>query len=372
MQIRKLDASRPKDIRQFVVLPFRLYRDCPQWTPPLRGEAKASLNRDSYPFYRHSQADFFIAESGQETLGRIAAIHNRRYSDYTGSKTAFFYFFDAVDDLAVSRALFDAAFQWAREQGLEQIIGPKGMLRADSMGLLVEGAEQRAGLSNPYNYAYYERLVTDAGFEKEVDYLSGHLRRDELEPERIFQIAARVKARRGFSIRSFGSKDEMRRAVPDIGKIYNEAFEDVWNFYPVDDDELQLIANRLIAVADPRLIKLVVKGEEVAGFLFAFPDISAALQRSHGRLWPLGWWHLLREQKRTRWVNLNGIGLLPQYQGVGANAVLYAEMTRTLLDFGFTHGDFTQIAETNIKSLGDPSAIGVHWNRRHRIYRRKL
>ena len=177
MRIRKLDPARVRDVRQFNQFPVSLYRDCPQWVPPLQGDARRVFNRENHPFYRHSAADFFVAERGATTLGRIAVIHNRRYTGYTGRKAAFFYFFDAVDDLDVSRALFDAAFDWARERGLDTLLGPRGMLRADGLGLLIEGFEHRAALGIPYNHAYYRRLVEDAGFEKEVDYLSGYMQR---------------------------------------------------------------------------------------------------------------------------------------------------------------------------------------------------
>jgi hypothetical protein len=135
---------------------------------------------------------------------------------------------------------------------------------------------------------------------------------------------------------------------------------------------MDAVADRLLAISDPRLLKGVMKGEEIAGFVFAFPDISAAIQKTKGRIWPLGWIHLLREFRRTNWVNLNGLGLLPEHRGVGANAVLYTELAKSVYDFGFEHADVVQIEERNVKSLGEMAAIGVEWYKRHRIYRRVL
>ena len=133
-----------------------------------------------------------------------------------------------------------------------------------------------------------------------------------------------------------------------------------------------MIADRLVAAADPKLIKLVMKGDDVAGFVLAFPELGAALQRTGGRLWPLGWFHLMREAKRTQWVSLNGVGLLPKYQGVGANAVLYAELVKSVLAQSFQYADIAQVAETNLRSMGDMTAVGVRWYKRHRIYKRSL
>lgn len=373
MQIRKLDTTRLADVRQFVRFPFEVYRHYPQWVPPLQSDAMAVLDREHHPFYRHSTADFFVVESKGKTLGRIAVSHNRRYTEYTGRKDAFFYYFDCVEDASVAYTLFYAAADWARQQGLESLMGPRGLVRADGVGLLIEGFEHRPAPGIPYNPPYYGPFLEQFGFEKEVDYLSGYLRRGYELPPRFFDVAAKVKAKRGFWIRSFANKEELRRVIPNISRIYNEAFTDVWGYYPVDEAELALIAQRLLAIADPRLIKLVMKGDDVAGFVLAYPDLSAAIQRTKGWLWPLGWLDLQREFKRTRRLNINGMGLLPQYQGSGAMAVLYTELYQSIMEqFNFDDADLAQAAETNFKSLGEAEALGVQWYKRHRVYRRWL
>jgi len=372
MQIRALDLTRRLDVRQFIEMPFALYRDSPQWVPPLRGDMAMTLDRRRHPFYQHSIAAFFLAEENGQAVGRIAALYNRRHNAHHGTRTAFFYYFECVESAQVSRALFDAASSWARAQGADTLLGPKGFLQADGVGLLVDGFEHRPALGIAYNKPYYHDLLLDAGFAKETDYLSGYLSGTHQLSPRFYEIAEKVRERRGFHIRSFRSKEELRAWVPRIGVVYNEAFVDNWQFCPVTDAELQVIANRLIAVSDPRLIKLVLKGEEVVGFVFAFPDISAAIQRTKGRVWPFGWIRLLYEFRHTKWVNFNGTGLLAQHRGVGANAVLYTELEKTVRDFGFEHADVVQIEENNAKSLGDMTEIGVQWYKRHRIYRRNL
>ncbi|GAB4530009.1 MAG: GNAT family N-acetyltransferase [Anaerolineae bacterium] len=372
MQVRKVDTSRSRDVRQFIDFPFDLYRECPQWVPPVLPEIRLTLNREKHPFYHHSDADFFVVESRGKTLGRIAVMDNRNYNEYHGRKHAFFYFFESVDDVDVSRALFAAAFDWAHRRGLEQVIGPKGFLQGDGMGTLVEGFEHRPAMGIPYNYPYYEALMQDAGFEKETDFLSGYLRGEHALPQRFYDIADRVKERRGFWIKSFSSQKEMRGWVQRAGQLYNQTFVDNWEYCPLTPQEMDVVADRLLAISDPRLMKLVMKGEEIVGFVFAFPDISAAIQKTGGRVWPLGWVHLLREFKRTKWVNLNGLGLLPEHRGVGANAVLYTELARSVYDFGFEHADVVQIEERNARSLGEMAALGVSWYKRHRIYRRAL
>lgn len=372
MKVRKLDTARARDVRQFIDFPFDLYRECPQWVPPIMPEIKLVLNRKKHPFYRHSAADFFIAESEGQTLGRIVVMDNRNYNQFHGRKHGFFYFFEVVEDIEAARGLFNAAFDWARKRGLEHLIGTKGFLQGDGMGILVEGFEHRPAIGIPYNYSYYDAFVRDSGFEKETDFVSGYLRGDHELPQRFYDIAERVKARRGFWIKSFASEREMRKWIHRVGKVYNETFVENWEYCPLTPEETDVVADRLIAISNPRLMKLVMKGDEIVGFVFAFPDISAAIQKVKGRIWPFGWIHLMREFKRTNWANLNGLGLLEGHRGVGANAVLYTELAKSVQDFGFEHSDVVQVEEGNTKSLGEMKAIGVEWYKRHRIYRRKL
>jgi GNAT superfamily N-acetyltransferase len=372
MQVRKLDTARARDVRQFINFSYDLYRECPQWVPPVLPEIRLILNRDKHPFYRHSIADFFVVESGGQTLGRIAVMDNRNYNEYHGRKDSFFYFFECVEDVDVARALFSAAFDWARSHGLVRILGAKGFLQGDGMGILVEGFEHRPAMGIPYNHSYYEAVVRDSGFEKETDFLSGYLRGDHPLPQRFYAIAEKVKEQRGFWIKSFTSRREMRGWVRRAGRLYNQTFVDNWEYCPLTDEEMDVVADRLLSISDPRLMKVVMKGEEIAGFVFAFPDISAAIQKTKGRIWPIGWFHLLREFRRTKWVDLNGLGLLPEHRGVGANAVLYTELARSVYDYGFEHADVVQIEERNDKSLGEMAALGVEWYKRHRIYRRAL
>lgn len=372
MRIHRIDTDDRRDVRQFINFPFELYEGCPQWVPPMISDMEFALDRSEHPFYRHSTADFFLAEADGQTLGRIAVIDNRNYNQYHQSQTAFFYFFETVEDLDVARALFEAASDWARGKGLEKILGPRGLLRADGMGILVKGFEHRPALGIPYNYPYYATFLEKLGFEKEIDHSSAHLSAEFELPQRYFEAAERVKERRGLRIESFSSKDEMRQWIPYVQRIYNEAFSDVWGFFPVTDAEIKVIADRFLAVADPRLIKIVMKDDEMIGFILAYPDISVGIQRAKGRFWPFGWFHLMREYRRTKWLDANGIGLLPGHQGVGANVMLYVELFKSAKAFGFEHADLAQVAETNTESLGEVNAVGAEWYKRHRVYRRAL
>ena len=374
MHIRQLDPDRPRDIRQWIAFPHSLYRQNQQWVPSMESDERLCLDTSRHPFYEHSVAAFFVAEGDDgETLGRIAVMENRNANTYRGTMTAFFGRFEVVEDSEVSRLLFSAAETWARERGLVEMLGPRGFIGSDGSGVLIEGFDHRPAMGVPYNHPYYARLYENAGYEKDTDHFSGYVRGDHVLPERVHTIAERIKARRGFQIVNFNTGDEIRAWVPKVKKVHRQAFEGSHTFYPPTETEMTMIADQLIGVADPGLIKLILNREDdVIGFIFAYHDIGAGLQKSKGRVWPFGWWHLMQERKRTKWVNINGIGLLPDYQGLGGNAILYTELQKTIRAYGFEHIDVVQVDEKNLKSYRDMVALGVEWYKKHRHYKKDI
>jgi hypothetical protein len=371
LRIIKVDPGARRDVKRFVDLPFRLYRDCAAWVPPLVDDVKLMLDRRKYPFYEHSDADFFMAERDGRIVGRIAVLDNRHYNEHWRSHTAFFYLFDSEDDEEAARALFAESEAWARGRGLDKMIGAKGFLQGDGLGILVEGFEHHPAVGIPYNHPYYGKLIEVAGYQTQRDFLSAYLPGDIELPERMLTIAAKMKERRGFTIKTFKTKAELREWIPRIVATYNDAFVDNWEFNPVTEHEMQVIGERLLAIADPKLIKLVMKGDTIAGFLFGFPDISDGIRRARGRIWPFGWFWLLREFKRTKWINLNGAGILAPYRGLGVNAILYAEMLDTIHAGNFEHADLVQMEES-VLTLRDTETAGGKIFKRHRIYEKTL
>jgi hypothetical protein len=371
LRVLKLETDARRDVNRFIALPFRLYRDCPQWVPPLLDDIRLQLNRRKYPFYEHSDAEFFLAERGGRDVARIAVLDNRHYNQHWGSQTAFFNLFDAEDDPEAARAVFAAAEEWAAGRGLTKMVGAKGFLQGDGIGVLVDGFEHRPAVGIPYNHAYYGSLIEAAGYTKQRDFFSAYLSGGARLPERLVGIADRMKERRGFSIRTFADKRELRSWVPRIVQLYNDTFIQNWEFNPITPAEARVIGERLLAIADPKLIKLVMKGDEIIGFLFGFPDISAGIQRAGGRMWPFGWFWLLREFGRTRWLDLNGAGILPGYRGLGVNAILYVEMERTIRSGHFEHADLVQMEES-VLTLADTKTMGGRIYKAHRIYEKTL
>ena len=375
LTIEKVDTENKSQVKRFVQFQYDLYKDCAEWVPPLFVDAYLPLNRKKHPFFERSEADFFLAVDDGKVVGRICAANNKPFNDYHHTRKAHFYAFDSINDQQVADLLFNAVFDWSHAHGLDTVIGPKGLSPFDGYGIQVEGFEHRQMMTMMnYNFAYYPKLVEALGFEKEVDFVSCYLPRDSFKvPERVERIAQRAMQRGNLWVKQFKSKRELLKWAPRIGEAYNKAFIDNWEYYPFSQGDVKFAVDNVFLVADPRLIKLIMHGDDIVGFLFAFPDASAALQRAKGHLFPFGIIDLLLEMKRTKIVSGNGMGILPEFQGIGGNALLYSEMGKTVFSFNqFEHIEMTQVAETTHQMRADLKNLNGVEYKNHRVYHKSI
>lgn len=373
MRLIELDLEDQKQVGEFLHLPFAIYKDIPQWVPPLQMDERLRLSPMRFPFYRHSRASFFLAYEAERAIGRLAVLDNRRYNEFNNTKTAFFYLFECENNKEAATALFNAAFGWARSRGLALIFGPKGFTPLDGFGLLVRGFEHRPAFGLPYNPAYYVDLIEAQGFVKEGESVSGYLGTEVRFPPRIHQLAERIAQRRGLHILRCNTRRDLRNLVPHLKELYNNSLVDGEGTVPLTDEEVNALANQLIWLADPKLVKLVMKDDKAVGFLLAYPDVSAALQKTRGRLFPFGWLTLLLELRCTDWININGAGLLPEYRGSGGTAILYSEMFKSVTeDPRYRHAEVVQIGVENANMQREMENFGIDFYKMHRTYAKEL
>jgi len=377
LSIEKVNTEDKAQVKRFVKFYYDLYKDCPFWVPPLFVDAYLPLNRKKHPFFEHSEADFFLAVRDGKVVGRICVGEHKLFNESHHVKKAQFYFFDTIDDLEVAKALMDTAFDWSRQRGLDMMVGPKGLSPFDGYGVLVEGFDKRQMMTMMnYNYDYYPKLLEALGFEKEVDFVSCYLPADAFQiPERVERISKRVLDRGNLWVKNFTTKKELvSKWAQRIGKAYNKAFINNWEYYPFTQGDVDYAVQNVFMIADPRLIKLIMHGEDIVGFLFAFPDASAALQRAKGRLFPFGLIDILLEMKRTKTISGNGMGILPEFQGTGGNALLYYEMGKTVLgkDYDFKFVEMTQVAETTRQMRADLKNLNGVEYKNHRVFRKAI
>jgi len=372
--VEKIDTGSKAQIRRFVRVPFRLYEKDAHWVPPVLIDNEAQLDKKNFPFYEHSEADFFVAVRDGQDVGRVAAIHNRRFNQHHATHKAQFYFLDSEDDPEIVERLFEQVFEWSQARRLDTVIGPKGLGPLDGYGLLVDGFDTRQMMTMMnYNPPYLPRLLEGLGFTKEVDFISCFADSATFAfPEKVHQISQRVQQHGTLRVQNFRTIGELKTWAGRIGEAYNNAFVNNWEYYPLTEREIAFVVKNLETIADPALIKIIVHGQDVVGFLFAFPDVAAALQRSGGRLLPLGLVDMLIEMRRTEWVAINAAGVLPEFQGRGGNALLYTEMEKTVRQHHFKHAALYQVAETAVNMRRDLETVGGIKYKNHRVYTRKV
>jgi GNAT superfamily N-acetyltransferase len=373
--IHKVDLKSKAEVNRFVQFPFDLYTGHPQWVPPFRADIKKMLNPEAHPYYDHSEAEFFIAERDGKVVGRIAALENKPFNQYHKAKDAEFYLFECENDQDVANALFETVFDWAKARGLNKLVGPKGFGPLDGYGIQIEGFEHRQMMNMMnYNYPYYRDLVENLGFTKIVDFVSSYINPQEFYCPPKVRKAAEIAQKRGtFEVLKFKNKADLVKWGDRIGDAYNKAFVNNWEYYPLSEREVDFVIDNVMTILDPNLIKIITKDGEVVGFVLPFPDVSAAMQKNDGKLGPIAILRLLLELKRTKWISFNGVGILPEYQGLGGNAIMYAELETAMhANPRFVHSELTQVAETAEQMRKDLRNLGVEPYKNHRVYQRNI
>ena len=371
IKIEAVNRQDRKLVGEFVELPYRLYQGVPQWVPFMKVDVRNMLDPKKHPFYEHSDAQGYIAVRNGQTVGRVAVMENRLYNQVQNKKIASFNLLESENDLDVIKALCDACKEWAATRGLEKIVGPKPFGLGDGYGVLVEGFEKRQMMiMMNYNLPYLPSLLEEYGFEKEVDFVSCQIDIENFTlPEKVKRVAERVLEKGTIGVRNFRSRQELRTVGKQIGEVYNRVFVKNWEYYPYTQREIETAIENVILFADPKMIKVLTDGDTIIGFLFAFPDVSRAIQRHKGSLNPISILDLLWETKRTDMVSVNGMGVLEEYHGRGGNALLYYEMEKTVKSQHFKYAEFTQVAESAEQMRKDLITLGGAEVKNHRVYR---
>lgn len=373
MKIIEMPPRNRRYEKAFINFPFELYKNTPQWVPPLRMDMR-KIFKPGYAFYQYGKAAFFLAVTDAgKVLGRLAVANNSRYNAFHHTKTAFFYYFETIDDLNIAQALFSRGFEWADSQGLDRVLGPKGLTVLDGFGMLVKGFEHRPAFGQAYNPPYYPELVEAMGFTKVQDNFTGWVDHKIEIPEKFSRAANLVKKRMGFYTPLFTNKQELRAVIEDIKHLYNQSLAIPAGNPPITDEDMQTMVDQLLWIADPRLVKMLYKEGEAIGWMLSYPDVGAALQRINGRLLPFGWLEILRESKRSNWVNMNGIGIVEEYQRLGGTAVMYHDFYQSVMESEqYEYAEMLQIREDNINSLLEVANVDVTFHKTHRLYEKHL
>jgi GNAT superfamily N-acetyltransferase len=363
-----------RELKQFVTFPWKVYRGDPNWVPPLIGSTLKMLDRKHHPFHRHAEVEYFLARRGGDRsgspagriVGRIAAILNRAHNEFHEEKTGFFGFFESIDDPAVPPMLFEAAAAWLRERGMERMRGPANFSSNEDWGLLVDGFDSAPRVMMPYNPKAYVGYLEEFGFVKAKDLVAYTMRAGTL-PERLRKRVEKIEKEVPVRIRPLDKK-RFDQEVELVRKIYNAAWEKNWGFVPMTNEEIDHMASELKAVVDPSLVLFAELNGETIGFALALPDVNQAIQKANGRLFPFGLIRILLESRKIHRLRVLTLGVLKEYRGKGADALLYYRLYEDGLGRGFNEGEFSWILEDNLPMRRALDLMGAEVYKTYRVY----
>ncbi len=359
------------DLDRFVKLPFRLYRDDPNWVPPLISDLKRTLAPSRNPFWIHAERDLFLATRDGKAIGRIAAIEDRNYNQFHQSRLAFFGFFETEDDLEVAGALLDAASNFARTRGLATVYGPANPSLNDEVAMLVDPFDSPPLVKSSYNPAYYPRLVEAAGFAKVKDFYAFAMEADRPIPEKYERMVKLLSTRPEIKIQ-YPDINNLKPSLDLIKQVYNDAWSNNWDFAPMTEAEVDDLAIQLRPLIIPDFIPIIMFNGEIAAMSIGLPDYNQVLKKLNGRLFPFGWATFLREKKRINQARLWTLGVMQKFRHQGLDALLYYESLLAARRHGFVRGELSMILEDNVPIIRPITNLGAHISKTYRVYQRAV
>lgn len=377
--IIKSVASR-RDLRHFIDFHYDLYKGNAYDAPTLFSDDWNTLSKDVNPAFEFCEAEYFLAYKDGRLVGRVAAIINHKANERWQRKSVRFGWLDMVDDVEVTRELLNAVAGYGRNKGMKEVVGPLGFTDFDPEGMLTEGFEELGTMATIYNYPYYPKHMEQlGGWEKDNDYVEYKLIVPDTVPEKYTKVAQLVEKRYNLHVRIL-TRDEVTKGGygRKIFQLINDTFKDLYGFSELTEKQVDHYVNMYLPYADLRLIPVVEDRNEdrkIVGVGITLPSLSRAMQKCRrGRLWPLGWWHVLRalKQHKTEIVDLEMIGVLPEYRPKGANALMFAHLIPVYQEYGFKWGESQVEMETNTGVQSQWQYLETVQHKRRRCFRKSI
>uniref|UniRef100_A0AB33JAX4 N-acetyltransferase n=1 Tax=Prevotella sp. GTC17260 TaxID=3236796 RepID=A0AB33JAX4_9BACT len=377
IEIKRVNGR--KELKEFVRFRNDLYRDSEYAVPFLYSDEMATLDEKRNASFECCQAIYYMAYRDGKPVGRIAGIINERANDTWKSKTVRFGWFDFVDDIEVSRRLLDAVETWGRSKGMEIMAGPLGFTDMDREGMLIEGFDRLATMYVNYNYPYYaEHMEQLGGFEKDNDYKEYLIKVPEKVPEKFGKLSAMIEQRYKLHVHKLTRRELQKEGYGHkIFDLLNITYKDLYGFSQLSERQINQLVDSYIRLADLNLISVVEDesnpGQPV-GFGVTFPSFSQALRKCQGKLWPTGWWEMLKVAlwHRTEVVDLLLIGVLPKYRSKGVNALIFNDIIQQCQRYGFKYAEAMVQMETNEAVQSQWQYLESIQHKRHRCYKKQL
>ncbi len=366
-----------KELKKFIRFNYELYKDNAYSVPDLYEDMLATFS-DKNAAMEFCEAVYFLAYKDGKVVGRVAGIINHKANATWGLKAVRFGWIDFVDDEEVSRLLIEAVEKWGRQKGMTEIQGPLGFTDFDAEGMLIEGFEELSTMATIYNYPYYPKHIEKLGFEKDVDWIEMLIKvpRETGLPDRLKRISEIVMQKYNLKLKKYTSAKKLKDDYgQEIFKLVNEAFKPLFGYSELSQKQIDQYVNMYLPVLDLKLISLITEADgRLVGVGISMPSMSRALQKAKGKLFPFGWWHLLKNLKikKPKLLDLMIVAISPEYQGKGVNSLLFYDLLPIYVSEGYEY------VETNVE-LESNSKVQQQWiyferrqHKRRRCFKKKL
>ena len=378
VQIKRVETK--KDLKAFIECHYDLYEGNQYDAPNLYSDELNTLSKDKNAAFDFCEAEYFLALKEGKVVGRVAAIINNKANEKWDKKDVRFGWIDFIDDIEVSKALLKAVEDYGREKGMTSVVGPLGFTDMDPEGMLTWGFDQLGTMATIYNYDYYPKHMEKlGGWEKDNDYVEYRLDVPETAPEKYTKIAEMVEKRYNLHVRKLTKKEIFEGGYgKKLFDLINVTYANLYGFSELTDRQIDQYVKMYFPLADLNLITVIEDGNkdnQLVGLAITIPSLTRALQKCHrGRLFPFGWWHLLRAIKfhKTEVVDLLLIGVLPEYRSKGANSLVFADLIPRYVKYGFKWGETHVEMETNESVQSQWGPLDPTMHKKRRCYRKAI
>lgn len=350
--IKKVESKN--ELKQFINFNYELYKGNPYAVPDLYEDMVSTLT-DKNAAMEFCESAYFLAYKEGKVVGRVAAIINNKANKTWDLKNVRFGWIDFIDDEEVSEALLKAVEDWGRERGMTQIQGPLGFTDMDKEGMLIEGFEELSTMATIYNYPYYQRHIERLGFEKDADWIEMKMKvpKEQGIPDRLKRIAELVMTKYDLRIKKYTSSKKLAAEYgQEIFKVINEAFKPLFGYSELSQKQIDQYVDQYLGFIDLKLVSLVTEANgRLVAVGITMPSLSRALQKSGGKLFPFGWFHLLKalKWKKPNILDLMLVGVLPEYQNKGVNSILFYDLVPIYISEGYDYVETNPELEDNTK-----------------------
>lgn len=373
IEIQSVDTKKEKV--EFIKSQKLFYKNDANFIPPVVADRYKLIDTEKNPFYKHSELKLFLAKENGNIVGRVGAIINYNHNQTHNDKAGFFGFFESIDNIDVAKKLFEQVENWLYKKGFDTVIGPENPSMNDEVGLLVDGFDSPPVVLMPYNPRYYIELIEGCGYSKAKDLYAYLLEQDNFLNEKVYRLQEVIRKRYEVKIReiNFRNKKKFWEDVQTLKDIYNAAWVPNWGFVKSTSEEFDALAKDLRMIAEPKLALIVESGGKVAGFGLALPNVNECLIHNKNGSMLGALYHILTKRKRIKFVRIIALGIMPEFQRTGIDAVLYYELGTRGIELGYKFGEASWVLEDNeMMNKGLTMTMNGRVYKTYRLYHKKL